>query len=90
MRPVCTKCKVEMEPKSNEVAVWHPCEPVDMYKGEIDFVIMGDRWECPVCHGSFITGYGGIQVSGERTQEWLRHFRDAMKEQIRILRGKGQ
>ena len=92
MRPVCIKCGLEMFPACNEVAVWHPIEPITLNPDskaidDIDFVVSGDRWECPKCHASIVTGFGNIQTGNDRTQEWLRQFRDEKEEQIRILRG---
>ena len=94
-RAICTKCKIEMNCARNDVAVWHPIEGKyahemmkDAIEGEqIDFVIIGDRYECPKCHASIVTGFGDMQISDYRTQEWLRQFRDEMEEKIRILRG---
>lgn len=87
MRPICAKCKVEMECVRNEVAVWHPMEPVKTYGTEvIDFVVIGDRYKCPKCGASIVTGFGRMMVATNHDQEKLRKVRDSMEEQIRILR----
>ena len=95
MRPICVKCKIEMEPKRNDVAVWHPIEGKyahemmrDATEGEkIDFVIIGDRYECPKCKAGVVMEFSGMQTADYQTQEWLKKFRDVAEEQIRILRG---
>ena len=89
MIPVCVKCGLEMFPACNEVAVWHPIEPV-ADEEEIDFVVLGDRWECPKCHASIVTGFGDLLTTDHVEQQILRNLRDGAEEQIRILRGAEQ
>ena len=87
IRPICANCNVEMECERNEVAVWHPMEPV--IKGleiEIDFVVIGDRYKCPKCGASIVTGFGKMLTAADHNQKYLRAVRDSMEEQIRILR----
>jgi len=94
MRPICAKCKVEMECVKNEVAVWHPIEGEDAremmkyaMEGEtIDFVAIGDRYECPNCSASIVIGFGKMLTAANRDQKYLRAVIDSMEEQIRILR----
>ena len=87
LRPICTNCNVEMECVRNEVAVWHPMEPVNTYGTEvIDFIVIGDRYKCPKCSASIITGFGKMLTAADHNQEYLRKVRDGMKERIRILR----
>ena len=88
MRPICTKCKIEMEPKRNDVAVWHPIEPIlENYPEQIDFVVLGDRYECSKCGANVVTGFGKMLIAADYDQKYLREVRDGMEEQIRILRG---
>ena len=87
MRPICAFCKVEMECVMNEVVVWHPMEP--LIKGleiEIDFVVIGDRYKCPICSASIVTGFGKMLTAANHEQKYLIAVRDSMEEQIRILR----
>ena len=87
MRPICAKCNVEMECVRNEVAVWHPCEPVNINGDDvIDFVVIGDRYECPKCNASIVIGFGKMLTAADHDQEHLRKVRDSMEEQIRFLR----
>ena len=92
IRPICTKCKIEMECAMNEVAVWHPIEGKyahelmkNAVEGEkIDFIIFGDRYECPKCKASIVTGFGGMLIATNHDQKYLRDVRDGMEEKIRI------
>ena len=87
IRPICANCNVEMGCVRNEVAIWHPMEPV--IKGleiEIDFVVLGDKYECPKCSANIVTGFGKMLTAADHDQEYLRKVRDGMEEQIRILR----
>ena len=87
MRPICAFCKIEIECVMNEVAVWHPMEPV--IKGletEIDFVVIGDRYKCPKCSANIVTGFGKMLIATDHEQDYLRKVRDSMEEQIRFLR----
>ena len=83
MRPICAKCKVEMECVRNEVAVWHPYEPINILSEEaIDFVVIGDKYECPKCGASIVTGFGKMLTAADHDQEYLRKLRDSMEEQV--------
>lgn len=87
MRPICAKCGIEMECARNEVAVWHPVKHVNFIVDEvIDFVILGDRYECSKCGANIVTGFGEMVTAANKDQEHLRRVRDGMEEQIRILR----
>ena len=94
MRPICAKCKIEMECARNDVAVWHPIEGKyahemvkDAIEGEqIDFVVLGDRYECPKCGANIVTGFGGMLIATNYDQKYLKEVRDGMEEKIRITR----
>ena len=89
MRSICAKCKIEMECVRNEVAVWHPYEPVNINGDDvIDFVVLGDKYKCPKCSASIITGFGKMLTAADYDydQKFLRDVRDSTEEQIRILR----
>ena len=86
LSPVCAKCKLEMECVRNDVAVWHPWEPANLFSGEIDFVVVGDRYKCPKCGASIITGFGEMLTAVHNDQESLRCLRDVMEEKVKIMR----
>ena len=87
MRPICANCNVEMECVRNEVAVWHPMEPIKTYGTEvIDFIVIGDKYKCPKCGANIVTGFGKMLTAADHNQKYLRAVRDSMEEQIRILR----
>ena len=95
IRPVCVKCEVEMFAACNDVAVWHPVQQriiggiVTSDNGEekIDFVVLGDRYECSKCGASIVTGFGKMMTGDVTLQDYLREVRDETEEKIRILRG---
>jgi len=96
IRPICAKCKIEMECARNDVAVWHPIEGKHAHEmmevaieGEtIDFVILGDRYECPKCGANVVTGFGRMLIGTDYDQKYLKEMRDVMGEKIRITRVK--
>lgn len=87
MRPICANCNVEMECERNDVAVWHPMEPINTYGTEvIDFIVIGDKYKCLKCGANIVTGFGKMLIATNHEQDYLRKVRDSMEEQIRILR----
>jgi hypothetical protein len=95
MKPICARCKIEMDCMRNDVAVWHPIEGKyaheimkDAIEGEqIDFVVVGDRYECSKCGANIVTGFGRMLMASNYDQKGLSEVRDGMEEKIRILRG---
>lgn len=87
MRPVCVQCGKEMECIKNGVTVYHPMEPVSMTDdNEIDFVVSGDKYQCPVCKIEIVTGFGRECIAGEFSQQWLRQYLDRSTSVVEILR----
>lgn len=73
MEPVCVKCRQEMTCIKNEVIVWHPTEPVVGNPIEdIDFVVEGDLYRCPICGYEIVTGFGGIRMACYLSQQAMK------------------
>ena len=54
--------------------------------GDIDFIVKGDRYQCPSCGIEIVTGFG-VQIDARGGQESLKHFMKRAICPIKILRG---
>lgn len=57
MRPVCVRCKMEMENEKNGVLVVEPS-----YNGNIHKIWLADLKRCPKCEHEIITGFGATPL----------------------------
>lgn len=40
--------------------------------GDIDFLVLGDKYQCERCGNEIVTGFGGLMIDYEVKQEWLQ------------------
>lgn len=55
-------------------------------KGRIDFIVMGDKYKCPICGTEIITGFGKPIIDFESPQESLQRIVKHAKNPIEIRR----
>jgi len=69
--PICPDCGKVMKDVQNGVVVYMTDEDRPDY---IQFVMIGDRHECPVCGKAVIADFGTLLKDGLYSQEQLRTY----------------